>query len=339
MADGPQQLPQVEAPDDGPAQQESQQVPGPADNDGDEPQRPQVIDDDEQNPVRQCRNCYAEETGVFKQTYEGFMARVMPRPIVEYKEYQYLGPLIKPCRCKGSNMYIHTECLRSWRETNANNEQFYQCGTCRYKYQIGRLTWGQIFKSWTIQLAFTIVVMIGIVFVMGWVADPILNFWFEPEDVLNMKSGYGYFKHRWLLHFFKGVSSLGVIGFIQTILSASPFTWWNLRAGGLAGGRNRRQRNSDSMVFVLVIGFIAFLIVGRYSTLQLVHLLMMIIRLYFNLLELGARELLMWWVIPFLITTRRTTNKTRLRTFVILHPNPLISGLYTSLQNNPLYSA
>lgn len=253
------------------AANEPPQVPVPDGNAGDEqqPPQPEVLDDDQEN-VRTCRICFAEDTGTFQQTTTGFLARIMPQPIVQYTKWEYLGPLIKPCRCKGSAMYVHTECLRSWRESQPNEPRYFECGSCHYRYKFGRLTRGQIFKSWSIQLAFTIVTMLGIVFVMGWAADPILNFWFEPGDVSDMKSGYGYVKQWWLLHFFKGVSSLGVLGFIQTILSASPFTWWNLRAGGLTGGRNRRERNSGTMVFVLVVGFIAFLVVGGNSILSFV---------------------------------------------------------------------
>lgn len=330
MAEGQQQPPQV-----------------PNDNDGDVQQLPQVLDDHAQNPtgVRQCRYCREEVTGTFVATAEGLFARLMPTPIVEYTGLEYKGPLIRPCRCKGSSMYVHAECLRSWRYSqDGSGTIFYECGSCGYRYKFGRLTRGQFFHSWAIQLTATIIAMIGIVFAMGWLADPILNFWFEPEEASNVKKGYDYLQkaeestgipllhHQWwILHFFKGVSSLGVLGFIQTILSASPFTWWNLRAGGLAGGRNRRERNSGTMVFVIVVGFIAFLIVGRGRKLAvlLMHLLT-IIRLYSNWSELGARELSMRLVIIFLNITKMTTNKIKIRASVDSHDTTVCIAIFHS---------
>lgn len=44
------------------------------------------------------------------------------------------GNLFSPCLCKGSNAYIHEECLLKMREANPNHLS--ECPTCKYKYKI-----------------------------------------------------------------------------------------------------------------------------------------------------------------------------------------------------------
>ena len=41
--------------------------------------------------------------------------------------------LFSPCLCKGSQSYIHEECLVLMR--NTNEKFFYQCPTCKYNYK------------------------------------------------------------------------------------------------------------------------------------------------------------------------------------------------------------
>ena len=47
--------------------------------------------------------------------------------------------LIRPCKCKGTQRYIHYNCLMTWIQlniTNPNKRDF--CDICKYKFKIGR---------------------------------------------------------------------------------------------------------------------------------------------------------------------------------------------------------
>jgi hypothetical protein len=44
--------------------------------------------------------------------------------------------LISPCLCRGSNKYIHRECLNQWRRLSDNQEQNNKCPTCKFEYHI-----------------------------------------------------------------------------------------------------------------------------------------------------------------------------------------------------------
>lgn len=43
------------------------------------------------------------------------------------------GKLFRPCNCKGTMAWIHTECLNKWRTQIANSAAFWECPTCKFK--------------------------------------------------------------------------------------------------------------------------------------------------------------------------------------------------------------
>jgi len=44
-------------------------------------------------------------------------------------------PLFQPCKCNGTNKYVHRNCLNQWRATANNPEAFRRCFTCNYEYK------------------------------------------------------------------------------------------------------------------------------------------------------------------------------------------------------------
>ena len=53
--------------------------------------------------------------------------------------------LITPCNCRGSQKYVHLECLNKWRVENINNEKYTNCEICKRKYNIRRFFKSEIF--------------------------------------------------------------------------------------------------------------------------------------------------------------------------------------------------
>ncbi len=47
--------------------------------------------------------------------------------------------LFRPCLCDGTQAYIHESCLAAWRESASNPSSYYECPTCRYRYQLRRI--------------------------------------------------------------------------------------------------------------------------------------------------------------------------------------------------------
>jgi hypothetical protein len=133
--------------------------------------------------------------------------------------------------------------------------------------------------------AVTIVILILCVFTLGFVADPILDLWFDPvgtisETVTNVISDLDaqvppipQERTTWSEHFLKGFFSLGLVGFFKTALAMSPWHWLNMRGTGVywsgrRAGTGRARMENVNLLFVL-IGIVTFL-VGIWKAVQAV---------------------------------------------------------------------
>jgi hypothetical protein len=135
-----------------------------------------------------------------------------------------------------------------------------------------RLTWASLLTSKFMQSILTLTVLFVCVFVLGFVADPILDFWFDPmgalsdtvssviTDIEAMEESY-YETTTWREHFVKGFFSLGLVGFLKSMLAVSPLNWFNIRTGGYGSrraGTGRGRMDNTTLIYV-VIGAATFL--------------------------------------------------------------------------------
>lgn len=188
-----------------------------------------------------------------------------------------LGRLLSPCKCKGSQKYVHEGCLNSWRLANpmaARN--YWQCPTCKFNYRLARLHWASMLSSKWAQVALTLAVVFVGIFFLGFIADPILDLWFDPvgtisdtvssvvADVEAMKPSRYDEPASWTDHFAKGFFSLGFVGFIKSLVAMGPWQWLNLRSSGMLGSARRRgtgraRMDNFNLVFVLIGAFTFFM--------------------------------------------------------------------------------
>lgn len=184
-----------------------------------------------------------------------------------------LGRLLSPCKCKGSQKYVHEGCLNSWRLSNpmaARN--YWQCPTCKFNYRLARLHWASMLSSKLAQVALTFVVLVVSIFILGFIADPILDLWFDPVGTISdtVTSVVSDLEARrpppyeppttWAEHFTKGFFSLGFVGFIKSLIAMGPWQWLNLRTSGLLGsgrrrGTGRARMDNFNLLFVLIGAF------------------------------------------------------------------------------------
>ncbi|TVY46059.1 E3 ubiquitin-protein ligase [Lachnellula occidentalis] len=232
---------------------------------------------------RQCRICLEEVLPSFETPSEGIGAFLNPSPKVSYiSEDPESGRLLRPCKCTGSQAYVHEGCLQAWRHADPRygDRNFWDCPTCKFRYRLERMKWSRMISSTLTQVVLTIFIMFATVFLLGFVADPIMNLYFEPgATIASVATGGGIggpldFEEElaeydgWVMHFMKGLTSIGVLGFVKVIWAMSPVTIWNFR-GGLfgSGGRSGRVRagvtgrdRTDSTFWLLVIvGVVTFL--------------------------------------------------------------------------------
>ena len=196
-----------------------------------------------------------------------------------------LGRLMSPCLCKGSQKYVHEGCLEAWRHASAGHSarNLWKCPTCGFQYRMSRLSIGRILGHWFTNVSLTIVAVLFIMFILGFVGDKIIDFYLDPwgfffysdpqpqynyyrsKDDIAWDRTWKKFEESWSFHFVKGFMSLGVIGFVKTMLASSPLYYFNL--GGYRRRRgDGRDRYMDLSWTVVVIGAVTFVWVSITST-------------------------------------------------------------------------
>ncbi|OAK98127.1 hypothetical protein IQ06DRAFT_318180 [Phaeosphaeriaceae sp. SRC1lsM3a] len=216
-------------------------------------------------PPRQCRICLETVQPTFNAASDNLPA-FLQSPNVVYEDEG--GRLIRPCMCKGSSKYVHDACLQAWRHADPGygRRNYWQCPTCGFKYRLARLGAGRFIGSIAAQITLTILILIVVIFVLGFVADPIIGLYVDPWSYMPWNSfsrpSYGYYYEddepsTWYEHFAKGFASMGVLGFLKVLL-ASPFSYFRIGGGG-GRGRTGRDRVEQVSWIIIVIGVGTFL--------------------------------------------------------------------------------
>lgn len=74
--------------------------------------------------------------------------------------------LFRPCLCRGTQAFVHEECLNQWRLTTHNSSSFYACPTCGYRYRIDRIWYSHFFThKATISVITFLFIILAILFV------------------------------------------------------------------------------------------------------------------------------------------------------------------------------
>jgi hypothetical protein len=231
---------------------------------------------------RQCRICLDVVEPTFPAASApgmAFLGNNQPKPTYVSEDPE-AGRLISPCICKGSQKYVHEGCIQAWRATSRPNERNYmQCPTCKFKYRTDRVAWATYLSSRYLQAVLTLLLMAILVFLLGFIADPIINLWLEPGQTFSNGVGrlFGYSDDddlldvpemvepsTWLDHFLKGLAALGISGFAQVMAGMSPWHWNSLRGGGYRNRRRRggtgRERVEAVSYGIIIIGILTFMV-------------------------------------------------------------------------------
>lgn len=223
-------------------------------------------------PPRTCRICLETVMPTFHMPTESLPGILQPSPSVTYDSTDpESGRLLRPCKCKGSSKYVHEGCLQAWRHADPGyaKRNYWHCPTCGFQYRLERMNWGGWISSTTTQVVLTITILFLTMFIMGFVADPIINIYLDPYSFLSSASISNLGSKlepiltdedvpTWTEHFIKGLASLGLLSFVKVIFALSPWQWWNLRSSGIlnssgrAGANGRDRLASISWIMVLV---------------------------------------------------------------------------------------
>lgn len=216
-------------------------------------------------PTRFCRIC-REDVPATVTMYPPGLPMQFQTPIVEYRNDDEYGRLIKPCHCRGSLRYIHELCLLRSRTENRRAGSMWKCHECGHQFNFKRLAVQRYLSNWYTVSGLTILFMVCAVFILGFVADPIINIYMDPYqslmgyesiwDELEVRSVMESPISQWSQHFAKGFISMGLVGFLKTLF-LNPFQWVNLRFGGSLSstrGTTGRDRAVNISWIAIAIG-------------------------------------------------------------------------------------
>lgn len=229
-------------------------------------------------PPRTCRICLETVGPTFHPPPDKVPGMFQSPLSVTYESPDpETGRLLRPCKCKGSSKYVHESCLQAWRHADPEygKRNYWQCPTCGFRYRLERMQWGRWISSTATQIILTCFIFFMALFVMGFVADPIINLYVDPYSVFSSAplSKVGTRLEpmlteddvtSWTEHFIKGLASLGLLGFVKVLFALSPWQWWNIRTSGIMNGGGRsgntgRDRLASISWVVVIIGITTFL--------------------------------------------------------------------------------
>lgn len=237
-------------------------------------------------PPRTCRICLKVVSPTSTPIETGLSGMLHPTPRVEYiSQDPASGRLIRPCKCKGSQRYVHEGCLQEWRHADPayGRRNYLECPTCKFRYRLERMRISRWISSTFTQILLTTIILFLTVFLLGFVADPIISLYIDPigtitTNPLTASPEVASFLDdeedpTWIEHFLKGVASLGLLGFIKSFFAMSPWQWFNLRNSGVIGGGFRvrngraatgRDRLESISWSLVIIGVATFLYVSHW---------------------------------------------------------------------------
>lgn len=221
---------------------------------------------------RTCRICLEVVQPTFEIDPEDLGGVTAPTPTVKYvSEDPESGRLIRPCKCKGSQSYVHEACLEGWRHADPSygRRNYFECPTCKYTYSLERMRWSKWIVNTVTQVVLTILILWATVFLLGFVAEPILKLYLDPVGTLTTNPWTTFREPllvleedeewTWFEHLLKGFASLGLLGFVKAAFVMSPWEWFNVRWAVGGGGRARRgqtgrERLENISVTMIMIG-------------------------------------------------------------------------------------
>lgn len=99
---------------------------------------------------RTCRICLEVTNPTYQAPSVSIPGILEATPTVSYiSSDPAAGHLIRPCKCKGSSMYVHEGCLQSWRYADPalGKRNYWHCPTCGFQYRLERMKWANWLSS------------------------------------------------------------------------------------------------------------------------------------------------------------------------------------------------
>lgn len=87
--------------------------------------------------------------------------------------------LFRPCLCRGTQTYIHENCLKSLRYSQVNRQSMFQCPTCKYKYRYCRIWFADIIINHYFISLLTILITLTMIAAIAGITNTFLIVFFK----------------------------------------------------------------------------------------------------------------------------------------------------------------
>jgi hypothetical protein len=140
------------------------------------------------------------------------------------------GHLIRPCKCDGSQRYVHELCLKMYRHSHPLEASYLKCPTCGAEYRFNSSLYTDIAAHPLTHACVTTVATCAAIFVAGFAANPLLSitiFYRQTLEYGIQTVNWYTSDHGWLDHFAQGSALVGIWGLLMIFHDL----WTLLRTG------------------------------------------------------------------------------------------------------------
>lgn len=144
------------------------------------------------------------------------------------------GRLLHPCKCTGSQKYVHELCLSSLRNRDPLQHTYSKCPTCGHHYELKASAFDDFLEHWMTHACATTMLTCLAIFLSGYFAIPLLSITMFYRQTLEhgVRLIPWYTSSRgWPDHFAQGSCLVGVSGIIMTAFDIAKLMWtgtWDL---------------------------------------------------------------------------------------------------------------
>jgi hypothetical protein len=160
-------------------------------------------------PTRTCRICFESihpevDSKTGRTVYHG--------------EDSESGRLIRPCKCDGSQRYVHELCLKMYRHSHPLEASYLRCPTCKAGYRFNSSLYTDIAAHPLTHACVTTVATGTAIFVAGYAANPLLSitiFYCQTLEYGIQTVNWYTSDHGWLDHLAQGSALVGILGLLM----------------------------------------------------------------------------------------------------------------------------
>jgi phosphohistidine phosphatase SixA len=137
--------------------------------------------------------------------------------------------LIRPCNCKGTQEFVHIECLNRWRATSDHASE--TCSVCKYRYVVEKGALARLLLSELGAIVITVALVLVLCLILGWTSVTFLTTSLSLSRKVGSFAKFGGLRwweqcspgsqlmfKRWLTHVNENRSSFTLVEYVSHLM-------------------------------------------------------------------------------------------------------------------------